>query len=98
MSHYTELPITLKTGAVLPKGCTVMAWNHKDRPTLMKIMGPNGTEYTVRVRSGFKAPSMKTLNKWMMDSMCESVLGYTVEHDGMDEHGSPSWMMALGLI
>ena len=43
-------------------------------------------------------PSIKTLEEWAGDSVCESVTGETVEHDGHSADGAPSWLLALGLI
>jgi hypothetical protein len=43
-------------------------------------------------------PSRRTLEEWMTDSVCESVTGDTVEHDGHGPDGAPSWLLALGMI
>jgi len=43
-------------------------------------------------------PSMKTLERWQFDSVCEAVDGCTVEPDGTCPHGTPSWLRALRLI
>lgn len=49
-------------------------------------------------RLGLKVPSERKLENWSNDGICESIFGETVEPDGTDEHGSPSWLLALGLI
>jgi hypothetical protein len=53
--------------------------------------------FTRRVTAFFTPPAL--------DEICEdesgtaySVLGETVEPDGIDPEGSPSWLLALGLI
>ena len=43
-------------------------------------------------------PSMKQLERWAYDSVCESVAGDDVEPDGTGPDGSPSWLVALCLI
>jgi len=43
-------------------------------------------------------PSMRQLEEWTFDSVCESLLGETVEPDGYSSDGAPSWLLALGLI
>jgi hypothetical protein len=42
-----------------------------------------------------KAPSTKTLTKWMMDGVAKAVDGCKVEPDGTCEHGSPSWLLTI---
>lgn len=43
-------------------------------------------------------PSIATLEHWMMDGICESISGDSVEPDGLGPDGAPSWLLALGLI
>lgn len=45
-----------------------------------------------------KPPSPNTMMKWDMDGVAKSVLGRKVEPDGWDQNGSPSWILAMGLI
>jgi hypothetical protein len=45
-----------------------------------------------------KAPSIETMEEWMMEGIGEALDGCTVEPDGTCEHGSPSWMVELGMI
>lgn len=45
-----------------------------------------------------KMPSDRQLEKWTYDSVVKSVYGNRVEPDGFDSDGSPSWLLALGLI
>ena len=54
--------------------------------------------YNVRVSSAFREPSLKKLENWSNDGVCQSVLGERVEPDGWDSYGSPSWLLALGMI
>jgi hypothetical protein len=46
----------------------------------------------------FDTPELEELEAWTVDSVCESLLGDEVEHDGCDAEGSPSWLLALGLV
>ncbi len=46
----------------------------------------------------FKEPSVRTLEKWSQDGVAKSVTGHRVEPDGYGPDGSPSWLLALGLI
>lgn len=45
-----------------------------------------------------REPSIRTLEKWLYDSICKSTDGCTVEPDGECEHGYPSWLLYLGYI
>ena len=48
--------------------------------------------------AGLRKPSLKQLEYWTWDSVCESVFGTDVEPDGWSYDGSPSWLLALGMI
>ena len=43
-------------------------------------------------------PSLATLQAWEADGICETPTGYRVEPDGHGPDGSPSWLLALGII
>lgn len=43
-------------------------------------------------------PTTDQLEEWVMDSVCESITGDTVEPDGYGPDGAPSWLIALGLV
>ena len=43
-------------------------------------------------------PSLRTLDRWAMDSVCETTDGQTIEPDGVALNGSPSWLIALRMI
>jgi len=67
--------------------------------------GPNARDYKLNMRllahyfTGFKAPSVKTMEKWEWDSSgCKTPVGTMVEPDGVDPDGWPSWMLILGII
>ena len=48
--------------------------------------------------AGLRVPGMKQLDRWSWDSVVESVFGTNIEPDGWSYDGSPSWLLALGLI
>lgn len=51
-----------------------------------------------RYFDGFRVPSTAALEKAIDEGICRSVMGERVEPDGWDQHGSPSWLLALGMI
>jgi hypothetical protein len=89
----TQKVINLKAGGSLPKGLPVTFL--QDKPTRC-LVHDGGQSYQVRITSAFKAPSMDGLEEMM--EVCESVCGENVEPDGWDHHGSPSWLLALGMV
>lgn len=93
----TQKEIKLKDGSTLPKGLPVSFIPEKDSRCL--VHSPNHpTPLQVRIISAFKAPSMTTLEKWNWDGVCKTPTGKRVEPDGHGPDGSPSWLLALGLI
>ena len=48
--------------------------------------------------SGFKTPGMRALEKWSEDGVCLTPTGKRVEPDGYGPDGSPSWLLAMGMI
>ena len=91
----TEKDIRMKDGTVVPKG-TPAAFE-PGKPQLCIVHAAN-RDYRVRPQAAFQAPSVEEIEKAVHDGTCMSVAGYTVEPDGWDEKGSPSWLLALGLI
>ena len=45
-----------------------------------------------------KAPTIKTMERWMLDGMAKATDGCKVEPDGTCPHGKPSWLIVLGYI
>lgn len=43
-------------------------------------------------------PTLEELQEWFYDVGCEATDGCWVEHDGICEHGYPSWFLYLGVI
>jgi len=91
----TEREIKLKTGATLPKGLPVTF--NKEIPSTCTVYFDR--EYKVRVCSAFTRPSMEEMEDVVIsDAACPSIAGYDVEPDGWDCEGTPSWLLALGMI
>jgi hypothetical protein len=93
----TKKAIKLKDGNILSKGLPVSFIPDNDR--LCHVKSPLRDEpYKVRITSAFPAPSFNTIEKWGMDGICKTPTGKRVEPDGHGPDGSPSWLLALGLI
>ena len=45
-----------------------------------------------------KAPTVKTMTRWMLDGIAKATDGCKVEPDGTCPHGKPSWLIVLGYI
>ena len=70
---------------------------------LMILVHPDGRSIRCRASNypkyfGGKAPSATTMMKWEYDGYCKTVTGHKTEPDGHGPDGSPSWMLALGMI
>lgn len=96
MNAKTEKSFKLKTGEVIPAGLPV-SFDSKNH-SLCFVHGARETPYKVRITAAFNPPSLEELEQQSNDGVCDSVLGERVEPDGTDEHGSPSWLLALGMI
>ena len=66
--------------------------------------GVDYEEYVKRIsEKGYECikttkPSVKTMEKWMMDGVIPAIDGCRVEPDGSCPHGYPSKMMAMCII
>lgn len=89
--------LKLKDQTIIPKGTQLTFVRHSDMATV-GIFSYNGRELKMRYRSVIKNPSLKSLERWTMDSVCKSVFGAQVEPDGYGPLGDPSWLIALGMI
>ncbi len=79
---------------VLPVGSTC----EFVEPSMLCHVSHEGIVYKVRASSAFKAPSIRQLEKWSNDGVCKSIGGNTTEPDGWSHDGSPSWLLAMGMI
>jgi hypothetical protein len=60
---------------------------------LVEVVAPNGDGIPMDC-----APDEDELERLVCDSICPSLTGESVEPDGHDSHGAPSWMLLLGLV
>ena len=89
--------INLKDGGTIAKGES-LTFVRMGEFQSTGVFLHNGVERKMRFTSVLKAPSIKTMEKWSFDGVAKSVLGAKVEPDGVDSLGSPSWLLALGMI
>ena len=45
-----------------------------------------------------KPPTLRTMERWLMDGVARATDGCRVEPDGTCQHGHPSWLIRLGYI
>mgnify|MGYP001594992773 CR=1 FL=1 len=97
----------LKSGAVVPVGAPCAVIWIRDNPTICRVLYPDGPIDGVRVRvaalpgffsDDFEMPPDDQIEEWVYDSVCETPTGQRVEPDGYGQDGSPSWLLALGLM
>jgi hypothetical protein len=105
----TRVALQLKpSGHIIPKGtpCSILFGTLNDEWYLRAsgLTDKNGTPthfsiITKKVTQFFEPPSLEELqSEDFNNGTCPTVLGHTVEPDGIDQDGSPSWFRALGLI
>jgi hypothetical protein len=92
----TEKPIKLKDGSTLPAGLPVQFIHTSPRSCY--VLCDRDQPVHVRITSAFIPPGMDEIEAAVCDSVCPSIGGETVEPDGWDSSGAPSWLLALGLI
>ena len=104
-SFANKSEIKMKDGGVLPVGKKFsIRWEETvngHRPRVKAC----GADYEYKISNGTaikmlgkKQPSLSSLSRWESNGNCKSLLGETVEPDGTDSYGSPSWLLFLGLI
>lgn len=52
----------------------------------------------VKVSLKHRQPTMRTMEKWIINGIAKAIDGCRVEPDGRCEHNAPSWLLTLGLI
>ena len=95
--------LKLKSGVVYPVGKRASITFEGQQA---KLEFSDGTECKIQARrlphffeDNFEPePDEDTLEQWCFDGACETVTGHQVEPDGFGPDGSPSWLLALGLI
>jgi len=98
--------VKLKDGRSFEKGnpATVTFFGDKDNGHMMcEITVQDKTFKTAIAKlpatvSGFTQPSVAVMTKWNNEGYAKTPTGKKVEPDGYANDGSPSWLLALGLI
>jgi len=104
MKLTTKKEVALKSGKVIAEGSEFEATFNRENPSscLVKFEGLDAfnttSERVAKLANEMQLIDFCDLEEVAMDSICPSLLGYDVEPDGWDEEGSPSWLLALGLI
>ena len=103
MEITTYKDIKLKNGQIIPKNTKGFAYPIKDQDFACEFTyytGKEAKDNTIILRYGslFQPPKTEELSEWVFDSVCDSILGESVEPDGHDSEGFPSWLLALGMI
>jgi hypothetical protein len=103
----TSRELKLKDGRVIPKDTPVeIKWLPKEQNGhALAEVHAGGEVFKTKIRNfhtfiqGFpKPPTNATLEKWVGDGVAKTVTGQKVEPDGWGSDGSPSWLLAMGLI
>lgn len=89
----TSFLVTFNNG---DKICTLHPMDRTDGIPFMDIKIPCGKLHNLFAE--IERPSIQDLWDAFNTGSCPSILGERVEPDGWDSEGSPSWMIALGLI
>lgn len=101
-SFKNKAEIKLRAGGVVPVGAEIeMRWEQCNWKPFVRVNGGEEMKFSlvgVTKMLGTKQPSESTLMRWDNDGYSKSIMGKRVEPDGYDEYGSPSWLLALGLI
>jgi hypothetical protein len=104
-SFINKKEIKMKDGTVLPEGKRFqIRWEEIELRHRPRVKA-SGAEYEYKISNktaikmlGKKEPSASSLSRWDGNGICKSILGETVEPDGTDSYGSPSWLIHMNLI
>ena len=99
---YSKIP---ETACVIPAGTELTVYFSEKRPDriFFEYNGALRSATVVNAHIGFtgfrKCPSLNSIQKMESErGGCMTCTGKFVEPDGCGDDGSPSWMLALGLI
>ena len=96
--------VTNEVSLVIPVGTEITIDFDQNGSATLSIVGGTVTKKVslnslIKKCSGFtKMPSEATMERWMFNGVARSITGKRVEPDGFGDDGSPSWLVALGLI
>jgi hypothetical protein len=95
----------MKSGAIIREGSRIEAVWDADGPVLSASIKVDGIQFEKRVSNrtilklmNKKTPNYATLKRWESGGYCKTILDNKTEPDGRDEHGAPSWLLAMGMI
>lgn len=92
-------PIKLKDGRSYDKGNVFEITFSTESNGLFRATNCAGESFQTRsFNLFFKAPSLATMEKWSDNGVAKTVTGHRTEPDGYGPDGSPSWLLALGMI
>lgn len=97
MNDATIMPFKLKDGTEIPVGSHLF-WGRGKAYVWYEGRHVRISPLTAARLLGIARPTLEQLQFWVYDSVCESILGEQVEPDGVDQYGSPSWLLAEGLV
>jgi hypothetical protein len=95
--------VRFREGQVIPKGATViLSWpDGRLKPFQVEVHHGNSV-LTTRAASALVwiglTVTQEELKSAMLDGICETPAGNSVEPDGVDSQGVPSWLVIHGLI
>ena len=108
VSSSIKTDLKMKDGAIIPAGTKIeFVFVKKNSSYGIKVIKMDSTVRSVPFLVGPSnqsisaikpRPSMKTLEKYVSDSICATVTGKRTEPAGEGPDGSPSWLLVLGLI
>lgn len=80
-----------------------ISWPDKERAEICLVSNGKNTvnlktENLPKYFDEIEMPSDEELEDMIHDSICLSVFGNDIEPDGWDHEGSPSWLMAMGIV
>jgi len=97
--------VSLKSGTTIPAGSEVSYDFDGGRTSSVRVTTADGSTFAISLERAHlflskfkKPPTMKTLEKWSNDGVCQTPTGHRVEPDGTGPDGSPSWLLAFGMI
>lgn len=99
----TSRIVKWRDGSVLAKD-TPCRLEWRDQVAHICYLLAEGREYKVvpsrlpHYLDDIEVPTLEQLQEEVEEGQCSSVLGHTVEPDGWDHEGSPSWLLVFQVI
>jgi len=94
----------LKCGIIIPKGERLTIEPHPASPDQIALCKAKNRDpfriaykHLSSLTTDIEEPDMQEIEDGVFDGECYSVTGQSVEPDGHDEYGFPSWLLVLGI-